>query len=172
MRDLREGDVDFVIGYFGPNETLSEDLASVVIGEDELIPVCKPSADGEPLFAFDRPGVEMPYLRFGDAAPINAHLEPVLREQNLKANLRTVYENSMAGALRIRARAGDGVAWLPKSLVKPDFESGQLVRTGEPFWKADLQIRLFRNPNRTNRLTRSIWSFLEVREGVPLLVEE
>ncbi|MDB9702567.1 hypothetical protein OAA86_00530 [Rhodospirillales bacterium] len=41
-----------------------------------------------------------------------------------------MYKNSMAGALRIRARDGDGVAWLPLSLVKPDLDASLLARAG------------------------------------------
>lgn len=116
-------------------------------------------------FSFDGQEVETPFLRFGDAAPIGMHLEPLLVAKNLHNRLRTGYENSMVGALRIRARAGDGVAWLPKSLVAPDLENNLLVRTGSPGWEVDLDIRLRRNHHHSNRVTRSIWSFLEVREG-------
>lgn len=169
MRDLKHGDVDFVIAYQGANAPATGPFESVVIGDDQLIPVCKPDADGRPIFGFDVPGIEMPFLRFGEAAPIGAHLEPLFVSQNLTARLRTVYENSMTGALRIRARAGDGVAWLPKSLVAPDLDNGLLVRTGDADWNIDLEIRMFRNVQRSNRLIRSIWSFLEVRQAVSLL---
>lgn len=169
LRDLRDGDVDFVIAYAGTDEPAIRGLGSIVIGSDRLVPVCKPSGDGSPLFAFDSDAVQMPFLRFGDAAPIGRHLEPLLSRLGINPRLRTVYENSMAGALRIRARAGDGVAWLPQSLVQPDLESGILVRTGPGDWDVALTIRLMRNPERTNRVTRSIWSFLEVRQSVPLV---
>ncbi len=170
MRDLRNGDVDFVIGYTSQAQK-PEDLGeSIVIGEDKLIPVCKPDSQGQPVFSFEDQGVQMPFLRFGESAPITAHLDPLLHENRLLSRLRVVYENSMAGALRMRARAGDGVAWLPKSLVKPDLDSGFLVRTGRSEWDVDLQIHLFRNMEHSNRITRSIWSFLEVRQGVPLVV--
>ena len=172
MRDLKRGDVDFVVAYHAANVPTAKAMDSIVIGGDQLIPVSKPGADGEPIFAFETPGVEMPYLRFGDTAPIGQFLEPLLRGSGLSTRLRTVYENTMAGALRIRARAGDGVAWLPKSLVAPDLENGKLIRTGEADWDVDLQIRLFRNLQHSNRLTRSIWSFLEVRQSVPLLLME
>jgi len=168
MRDLKHGDVDFVIAYQGTGTPKTGPFDSVVIGADRLIPVCKPDPDGRPIFGFDVPGIEMPFLRFGEAAPIGALLEPLFAAQGLTARLRTVYENSMTGALRIRARAGDGVAWLPKSLVAPDLESGLLVRTGEADWDIDLEIRMFRNLKRSNRLIRSIWSFLEVRQAVSL----
>ena len=172
MRDLKRGDVDFVIAYHAANGPLTGPFDSVVIGGDQLIPVSKPDADGRPIFGFDTPGVQMPYLRFGDSAPIGNLLKPLLIDKDLSARLRTVYENSMAGALRIRARAGDGVAWLPKSLVAPDLENRLLVRTGEDDWSIDLEIRLFHNLQHSNRLTRSIWSFLEVRQGVPLFSME
>lgn len=168
MRDLKHGDVDFVIAYQGANSPAIGPFDSVVIGDDQLIPVCKPDADGLPIFGFDVPGIEMPFLRFGETAPLGALLEPLFVAHGLESRLRTVYENSMTGALRIRARAGDGVAWLPKSLVAPDLENGLLVRTGEADWNIDLEIRLFRNLKRSNRLIRSIWSFLEVRQAVSL----
>lgn len=169
LRDLKNGDVDFVLAYERADTRSENTVDSVVIGDDQLIPVSKPAADGSPLFSIGSSDVRMPYLRFGDTAPIGAHLEPLFHEQKLSERLRTVYENSMAGALRIRARAGDGVAWLPKSLVAPDLESNLLVRTGKPDWVVDLSIRLFRNKSRSNRITRSLWSFLEVRQSVSLV---
>jgi len=169
MRDLKNGDVDFVIAYERAGAPWAKTGDSIVIGDDQLIPVCKPAADGSPMFGFDTKGVKMPYLRFRDVAPIVAHLEPLFSEHDLSDRLRIVYENSMAGALRIRARAGDGVAWLPKSLVRPDLDNNILVRTGEPDWVVDLSIRLMRNKSQTNRLTRSVWSFLEVRQSVSLI---
>ncbi|MEW9922086.1 LysR substrate-binding domain-containing protein [Marimonas sp. MJW-29] len=169
MRDLRNGDVDFVVAYARGEGPAEKAVDSIVIGEDQLLPVCKPAADGRPMFDFEGEGVKMPYLRFGNTAPIGRHLEPLFAEHGISEHLRTVYENAMAGALRIRARAGEGVAWLPKSLVLPDLESGILVRTGDPAWAVDLSIRLFRNKERSNRVTRAIWSFLEVRQSVSLL---
>ena len=174
LRDLRDGDVDFVIAYAGVDQTVERSphlapFGSISIGKDRLIPVCKPNPDGSPLFDFANKRVEMPFLRFGDAAPIGQHLEPLFSARNIHARLKTVYENSMAGALRIRARDGTGVAWLPESLVSPDLASGILVRTGEAGWTVNLQIRLLRNKNHSNRLTRSVWSYLEVRQSVHLL---
>ena len=107
--------------------------------------------------------------RIGEAAPIGDHLAPIIEEHGLSDCLHTIYENSMGGALRYRARAGDGVAWLPQSLVQPDLDSGVLVRTGRPEWAVDMFIHLLRDETQSNHTTRSIWSFLE-KEG-PLKVE-
>lgn len=169
MAELKKGEVDFVIAYHGPGTSEPEWAETVVIGEDQLVPVCKPGTDGSPVFRFETGDVQMPFLQFGDAAPIGRHLEPLLNSPELQNRLRVVYENSMAGALRIRARAGDGVAWLPRRLVAPDIDAGLLVRTGSPDWVVNLDIRLYRNLRHSNRVTRSIWSFLDVRKSVPLV---
>ncbi|MEM1431535.1 MAG: LysR family transcriptional regulator [Pseudomonadota bacterium] len=169
LRDLREGSVDFVIAYVEENRTdpIFAELRAmerVTIGRDRLIPVSKPDKTGAPVFSFDDGVAGIPYLRFGDSAPISRHLEALIAAPEVGARLRPVYENAMAGALRIRARDGAGVAWLPESLVAPDLAAGALVRTGRPGWEVDLQIALLREESRSNRLTRSIWSFLEARD--------
>ena len=125
------------------------------------MPVCRPDASGKPIFNFDSEGMSIPYLRFGDEAPISQYLEPVLHDHQLGARLQSVYENSMAGALLIRAREGSGVAWLPESLIEADLLSKTLVRTGGDNLNVALDIRLHRNRQYSNHLTRSIWSFLE-----------
>ncbi len=159
LRDLKSGDVDFVIAYERAGNRPLRPSEALAIGEDKLIAVCKPDQTGKPLWTFEG-DAPTPFLRFGDAAPIGTHLEPLFAAQGLSARLTPVYENSMAGALRIRAHAGDGVAWLPQSLVAPDLDSGILVRTGPPAWTVDLSIWLLRNPARTNRITRAIWTHL------------
>nr|WP_319385145.1 LysR family transcriptional regulator [uncultured Roseibium sp.] len=182
MRDLKNGDVDFVIAYesrhiryngqeAGAARGRSEDADALTIGYDSLIPVSKPQSDGTPLFSFSADKIEMPFLRFGEDAPIARHLEPLFKAEGLGDRLRIVYENSMAGALRIRARDGMGVAWLPRSLVAPDMKAGILVQTGAPDWEVPLEIRLFRHRPHSNRVTRAIWSFLQTRQSGDLMVD-
>lgn len=170
--DLKKGDVDFVISYENDMQKpvdADHDLTSLTIGDDCLIPVCKPQANGRPMFDIDEQSIlPIPFLRFGADAPIGWHVEPLLERRHLKSRLKTVYENSMAGALRIRARDGMGVSWLPMTLVQPDIDSGLLIAAGSDEWRVNVDIRIHRlNANR-NTLIRKIWSFLALREGVPL----
>ncbi|MBC8270001.1 MAG: LysR family transcriptional regulator [Rhodospirillaceae bacterium] len=172
INDLKEGGVDFVIAYqseFSLSMAPFPSLESIGIGRDKLLPVCKCTSDGTPLFDLDNASMaSIPYLQFGSSAPIGGHIEPLLKASGIREKLSVVYENSMAGALRIRARDGDGVAWLPRSLVQPDIETGLLVIAGQPSWFINLQIRLHRMNTKTNLLTRKIWTFLALREGVSL----
>jgi DNA-binding transcriptional LysR family regulator len=175
MRDLKEGNVDFVIAYGTPGDRVAgmgaergASVEDITIGKDRLIPVCKPDGNGLPMYDFASETVEVPYLRFGDQAPIGMHLHHLFKSRQITTRLRTVYENAMAGALRIRARDGAGVAWLPESLVLPDLDTGLLVRTGPEEWQVDLDIRMLRTMRHANRLTGSIWQFLAARSGSPL----
>lgn len=170
---LKKGEVDFVISYesdVAPSMVRFPSLESLTIGQDKLIPVCKGRRDGAPLFDIDAaPPTAIPYLQFGPTAPIAQHIEPLLEARGFKNRLQVVYENSMAGALRVRARDGAGVAWLPQSLVQPDLEGGLLTLAGRPDWSIDLQICLHRLTANANPLTRKIWTFLALREGVSLV---
>jgi DNA-binding transcriptional LysR family regulator len=170
--DLDRGEVDFVISYESEHARgvdHSPETASLLIGTDQLIPVCKPGPDGIALFRVDDDDLpSIPYLRFGPSAPIGKHIDPLLSSRRLGLRLRSIYENSMAGALRIRARDGLGVAWLPRTLVEADMDSGLLMLAGSADWWIDVEIRLHRLKHNRNRLILRIWKFLECREGAPL----
>ncbi len=174
LQDLSTGAVDFVIAYEG-RQTSSVaqfgDLEGLCLGHDSLVPVSKRGVDGHPIFDLARRDFVTPYLRFGPTAPIGQHIEPLLSANKLHARLQVVYENSMAGALRIRVREGIGIAWLPKSLVAPDIEAGHIVQIGKPQWEVALDIKLLRTRRHVNAMTNKIWKFLERREDAPLLGE-
>ena len=172
IEDLEAGAVDFAIAYQSrrARSVASREIESVRIGRDSLIPVSKAGANGRPMFDLDRKGpVAVPYLRFGAGAPISQHIDPLLDANHLHSRLHVVYENSMAGALRIRAREGLGIAWLPKSLIAPDIEAGLLAPIGNKHLEVALEIRLHRIRRHANSLTEKIWNFLERREHEPLL---
>lgn len=174
LQDLATGAVDFVIAYESRQASSvagSREIESVRIGQDSLIPISKRGPDGRPMFDLERRDFVIPYLRFGPAAPISQHIEPLLSANNLHTRLQVVYENSMAGALRIRVREGIGIAWLPKSLVAPDLEADHVVQIGSPHWEVALDIKLLRTRRHDNAMINKIWGFLERRERTPLLGE-
>jgi len=170
--DLENGVADFVISYrsrYSPGVPALDTLQSLTIGKDLLIPVCKASDEGMPIFSLDDSrAAPIPYLRFGSNAPIGLHIEPLIRERGIEPRLNVIYENWMVGALRIRAQDGGGIAWLPRSVVQPDLDAGLLKIAGSADWYIELDIRLHRIGKQSNTLTRKIWSFLAAREDIPL----
>ena len=173
IEDLRNGEADFVIAFesdFSLSIPASSNFESLSIGTDALIPVCKTASDGSPMFDLDEDhGLPIPYLRFGETAPIGQHVDRLLRARNHHDRLKVVYENSMSGALRIRARDGTGVAWLPRSLIKPDLDAGLLTLAGKAEWSVRLDIRLHRLKTKVNPLPNKIWEFLSLQDNEPLM---
>lgn len=169
---LANRELDFVIAYRTQDVPVVDTgiaTESLVIGKDLLVPVCKADSTGNPIFQIgDGNAPPVPWLRFGERAAMSRYVEPLLARTDLNDRLKVVYENSMAGALRIRARDGAGVAWLPRSLVRSDLSVGVLAITGDTDWQIPLQVCLHRMRENTNSLTRKIWSFLSVRQEVPL----
>lgn len=172
VEDLHRGEVDFVISYETEHASAvgsDAHLEWVSIGRDRLIPVCRTEADGSPKFRIDgSTGAMVPYLKFDEKAPIGWHVAPVIERHGLKDKLSVIYENSMSGALRVRARDGLGVAWLPESLVDPDIDAGQLAWAGAEELAVGVDIRLHRVRGNRNPLIQRIWTFLKLRERVPL----
>lgn len=172
IADLEAGELDFLAAYASaaaPGVEGLGQLQSLRIGADTLIPVSGRRADGAPFFDPEISRMPLPLLWYGDGAPISHHAMPLLRRALAANRLTIAYENAMSGALRIRARDGAGIAWLPRSLTRPDIEAGSLMRVGPPDWDIPLEIRLYRLGSQTNRHSRAIWSYLSVREHAPLL---
>lgn len=132
--------------------------------------MAKVGPEGRPIFNLDRKGLTaIPYLRFGAAAPIGQHIDPLLEADTIRSRLQVVYENLMSGALRICVREGIGIAWLPKSLVAPDLEAGLLAPAGGKRWEVALDIKLYRRQEQANPLTKKIWIFLQRHKDEQLL---
>ncbi|MEM7059260.1 MAG: LysR family transcriptional regulator [Pseudomonadota bacterium] len=172
IADLASQQIDFVIAYSSDYSAGLDEAGrteAVLIGRDVLVPVCKPQADGRPVFQLSpKTSIQVPYLQFGSKAPISQHIEPLLVKHDLHRRLGVVYENSMAGALRIRAQDGAGVAWLPQTLIAPDLESGKLTLTGDVAWHVKLDINLHRRTGAGNALTHAIWDYLSASQPLSL----
>ncbi|MFP3711839.1 LysR substrate-binding domain-containing protein, partial [Paraburkholderia sp. SIMBA_009] len=55
---------------------------------------------------------------------------------------------------------GRGLAWLPKSQVGRELESGVLVRAGSSEWDLDVDITLFRPRARLPSSAEALWEVL------------
>ena len=168
LDDLSRGEADFVISYESEHSQRRPPAGafeSITIGRDRLVPVSKATTSGEPLFNLDDDSASaIPYLRFGQQAPIGQHVTPLLESRAMESRLNVIYENPMVGALRIRVQDGRGIAWLPLSLIQPDLDAGAVAIAGEISWSIELDIELHRQQEQGNEFTRRIWEFLAHRE--------
>ena len=59
------------------------------------------------------------------------------------------------------ARAGDGVAWLPRTLAEEDISAGLLVEAGNRELEIPIEIRLFRAVARQGQAAETVWAAFE-----------
>jgi DNA-binding transcriptional LysR family regulator len=158
------GEVDFLIAYNNPlvdHGVAPGSFKTLCIGSDRLIPVSKPDAAGAPLFSLDSaPQTLLPYIGFSPTSSLGKLFAAKMMRRAGAGRLKPVYENSMVGALRVRAWNGSGISWLPESLVSQDVNNGLLCRGGGHKWDIDLKINLFRLSNNAAPQLGQIWQRL------------
>ncbi|SHK62974.1 transcriptional regulator, LysR family [Shimia gijangensis] len=144
---LEENVVDLFVCYEDPNTggfSDAEKLSSLILGQEVLVPVVAPDATGAPLWWLpDRPTDPIPYLHTASTLslwPVKGHLE------NTYGDLifTTVYETSIATAMKAMAIEGYGVAWIPGAIVADDLAQGRLVRAAGKDDDLVVDIKIYR----------------------------
>ncbi len=77
------------------------------------------------------------------------------------------YESDMADVLRRMVLEGEGLAWLPKSLIEAELGSGALVPAGGASWIVELELRVYRDALNKDELLGRLWAQLESMYAVP-----
>ncbi len=158
------GNGDFLLCYASEDifsQLLRDDVESLQVGVDELVPVSAIDADGKPLHSVVE-GEPLKLLGhpaesfFGRllARECLPHLPPEL-------DVHLACENALSEALKALVLNGYGMAWLPKSLITRELESGQLVRLEEPLRSLDLSIRLYRLHQPAGGAADQFWTYLQ-----------
>ncbi|WP_158903060.1 LysR substrate-binding domain-containing protein [Burkholderia sp. L27(2015)] len=137
----------------------------VTVGQDTLMPLCKPGPRGAP--AFRLPGSKahaLPLLAYNPASFFGRCMQLVLtRAQGASGSqpyLHPCYEADMSELLKYMALQGDGLAWLPHSAAVDELERGLLVPAGGKKWSLDLEIRLYRDVLNQDPMLERLWQFL------------
>ena len=163
--------VQFVLCYGHPEVPgrLDEGRYPVVkLGDDVLVPVCAPDADGAPLQAVGR-GVPLAVLDYSEASGLGRILRSRLRDifdataGRSGASVSIVFTAHNAFLLKTMAMAGRGIAWLPASLVNGEIASGQLVPAGDAAWSVSVDIRLYRQNAEIAPTAEALWRVVSER---------
>ena len=158
---MLSGEVHFLLCHHHTSAPVRFDAdryPSVLVGNDTLIPLCAPTAQGRPTWPL--PGTSKKITRllgYSRQSGLGRILAAVHAERNAAA-LETVFTSHLAATLLTMAREGQGVAWLPLTLAREDIESGRLVRAGSDDHDIELEIRLFRSPEVRNETASRLWS--------------
>jgi DNA-binding transcriptional LysR family regulator len=66
----------------------------------------------------------------------------------------------MAEVLKKLVLEGEGVAWLPKSSIVTELDSGELVLAGRDTWNLEVELRAYRDASNRNEFLDTLWRHL------------
>ena len=165
VQAMKAGDTDFMLTY-GHDCTpifLSEaEFPCLDLSEDRFIPVSIAGENGQARFdPWTDNSQPIPFLRYRKNCLLGKVMEVILARLDPDCRLNTIYENSMASAIRAMVLAGQGLGWLPESSVRQELNEGRLVQPGRNSETELLQIRLFRSLTRSRPAVERYWRFLQ-----------
>lgn len=163
------GQVHFLLAHSHARVASRLDPAKFVsasVGEDMLIPVAAPDllADGQRV-DLDQGSARIPYLAYSSASGLGRIVAAIHLERRQAARLEVVFTSHLAAVLRQMALAGQGVGWIPHSLIADDLASGRLVRAGGDLWNIAVDVRLFRPQARQILTAENFWSGIRQVQG-------
>jgi len=160
---LEENVVDLFVCYEDRSAGFYRDpekFVSLKLDTEALVPVVAPDANGAPLWWLpDRPRETIPYLRTASSLslwPVQAHLEKNYGD----LTFTTVYETSIATAVKAMAVEGYGVAWIPSFIVADDLENGRLVRAASQTDDLIVDINIYRCKTYNEPKIQAFWQTL------------
>ena len=160
-RIMLAGEVDFLLCYARSDvqtPLMTDAYKSIVVGTDQLVPLCTPDAGGAPRWRL--PGTQeaaLPFLAYSAPSGLGRILEATRRSAFDAAVLETTFTSPLSAALHTMARQGEGVAWLPLTLAGDDLASGRLVDAGAGNYSVSVEIRLFRSTHRQSITAEAFW---------------
>jgi len=171
--------VQFMLAYahpLAPGRLDEAGYASVLLGEDRLVPVCASNAQGGPLIELDAPSGPLHLLQYSAESGLGRILQSVQRRNGWAPGglgarsgvaASVVFTAHNALLLKSMALAGRGVAWLPATTVTAELEDGRLRPAGGATHEIGLQIRLYRQGAMLMPLAEQIWSLVQTAHPVP-----
>lgn len=164
MEAFLRGNGDFLLAYSCGDifrQMQRNDVQSLQVGLDQLVPVSAVNSDGE---AIHTPISNEP-LHLLSHSPDSFFGKLVQREclPILPADIspHVVCENSLSEALKALVLKGSGIAWLPKSLIVNELETGQLKALIAPLQTLELKITLYRRQQEKGGAADQFWHYLQ-----------
>lgn len=154
---------DFLLYYAHRKEPLFLDqtnFPTIKLAIEKLLPVSAVAKNGKAVFKLNSGGGAIPYLAYTSDTFLGKIAELAKKKLDDDCVLQVQYTNSMSEALKTMALEGHGVAWLPQSCVKREFEHGELMQIGSERHCLDLEICLARANGRLPPEAERLWSWL------------
>jgi LysR family transcriptional regulator, hypochlorite-specific transcription factor HypT len=103
----------------------------------------------------------VPHISYAETTYFARCLALLLARPESKPFLVPRYESDMADVLKRMVLEGEGIAWLPKSLIASELASGALVASGGAAWTVELGLHVYRDALNRDDLTGRVWTHLK-----------
>lgn len=161
---LCNGMCDFLLGFADYSVDLNN-FDILKLGKIKLLPVCKPAADGSPLFSLNKPSIDVPILDYRKNIYFGKKVREIKNRRfassHEKITLRPLVESTMADTLKALAISGLGVTWIPHCNIMLELEQSQLVVCGNEDWQSELDVVIYRDNKPKNDYLKKIWKHLQ-----------
>jgi len=160
---MLRGDAQFLLCHYHrkmSSRIASGQFKSIVVGADTLVPLSAPGRNGAPRWRL-RGGKPVKYLAYSAQSGLGRIVAARWGTKGQAFTLDTIFTSHLAATLQSMARAGDGLAWLPRTLAEDDISAGLLVEAGDADLKIPIEIRLFRPAARQSHAVEAIWAAFE-----------
>ncbi|CAB3681942.1 LysR substrate-binding domain-containing protein [Paraburkholderia rhynchosiae] len=161
---LVNGNCELMFAYHHPELPLHLDPARyqhLTVGVDTFMPVCRPNQRSSP--AFRLPGTAnrpLPLISYTETSYFGRCLALLLGQASAAPALQLHYESDMAEVLKKLVMEGEGVAWLPRSSVIRELESGELVAAGRAEWHLEVELRVYRDASNRSEFLEKLWGHI------------
>lgn len=159
---LVDGSCDFLLYYRHKDVAPALDETQFHrkdIGTEEFFPVAASAAALAGGWDLSAPAArEIPYLSYDPNSFLGTVVDQTIGARKPRLSLR--YMDALAEAIKRRALAGSGIAWLPELAVADELARGDLVKVGGPEWQTTLTISLFCSLDRLDATGRAVWEAL------------
>lgn len=160
---MLRGEAQFLLCHYHKSmssQIASSQFKSIVVGTDTLVPLSAPDKNGIPRWRL-RGGKSVKYLAYSAQSGLGRIVDARWGTKDPAFTLDTIFTSRLAATLLSMTRAGDGVAWLPRTLAEEDISAGLLIEAGDPDLEIPIEIRLFRSIARQSNATESVWDAFE-----------
>ncbi len=144
---LNRGDVNYLFCYARESIPLPIDenrFKFMTIGKESLVPVTVPGADQAPMHTLPGSAEKpLPFVAYDRDSVFGQAVDQLIQNNSDNCFLSRRYENPYSHTLRSLVNEQLGLAWLPKTSIISDLESGNLCRAGNQQWDIEFDIRLY-----------------------------
>jgi DNA-binding transcriptional LysR family regulator len=161
---LVNGNCELMFAYHHPELPLHLDPAKyehVTVGIDTLMPASRPNQRSAPMYRL--PGTAkqpLLHISYTETSYFGRCLSLLLGRASSTPALSLHYESDMAEVLKKLVMEGEGIAWLPRSAIAAELDSGELVPAGPSMWNLEIELRVYRDASNRNEFLDSLWQHL------------